>query len=206
MAFEKNWRDRYIIHRTPGGKLSRVKISSLPAKEQQKYNPNRFKRDKDSNTDYEGIQRRDVETGHIFDFYIQVDDPDEYIDDMDDDDTFVATTDSSIVSDYFDDDKTIIKLKGVPMEAVKEVAVSDDDDDIDFEDIDFDNLEFKNIDDLEDEERYEKIKFNSLPIYKIAIKPYLDFIEVVIDTPESEDDDLEELKEGYEGFYNFYYI
>ena len=205
MAFEKNWRERKIVHRTPGGKMTRVKIGSLPADEQQKYNPNRYKRDADTKMgeeDFRELQKRDVELGHIFDFYIQVDDVSD-LDELDDDEMVLATTDSDIVRDYFDDDKIIIKLKNVPMDAVKKVASSDDDDD---EPIDLENssnMEFEDIDELEGNERYEKIKFNTDKIYQLEVKPYLEYIEVVVDSPESEDDDLEEIQEG---FYNYYYI
>ena len=90
---------------------------------------------------------------------------------------------------------TIIRLKNVPMDAVKKVVKVPEGEELDYTDVD--DVEFEDIDDLEDTERYEKIKFNDGDMYQIDIAPYLDYVEVVVDDP-----DTEELEEG---FYNFYY-
>jgi len=203
MAFEKNWRERRIVHRTPGGKLTRVKISSLPADEQQKYNPNRYKRGADTKMgpdDYWQLQKREVDAGHIFDFYIQLEDVSE-LDTIEDGALTLATTDSTIVRDLFDDDMKVIKLKNVPMDAVKKVVQSSEDDEpIDLENID--TIQFEDLGDLEGMERYEKIKFNNTALYQLDIAPYIEFIDIVVDEPESEDED----KGLTESFFNYYYI
>ena len=203
MAFEKKWRERKIVHRTPGGKMTRVKISSLPADEQQKYNPNRYKRGADtkmSADEYADLQKKDVDAGHIFDFYIQLGDIAE-LDDVEEGSLLLATTDSNKVRDLFDKDMKVVKLKTVPMDAVKKVVVSSEDGEpLDLEKSD--NIEFEDIDELEGMERYEKIKFNDEGLYQIDIAPYLEYIDVVLDEPESENDD----KDITEGFFNYYYI
>jgi len=203
MAFEKKWRERKIVHRTPGGKMTRVKISSLPADEQQKYNPNRYKRGADtkmSADDYADLQKKDVDAGHIFDFYIQLGDIAE-LDDVEEGSLLLATTDSKKVQELFDKDMKIVKLKTVPMDAVKKVVVpSEDGAPLDLEKSD--NIEFEDIDELEGRERYEKIKFNDEGLYQIDIAPYLEYIDVVLDEPESENDD----EDITEGFFNYYYI
>lgn len=203
MAFEKKWRDRVIVHKTPGGKMTRVKISSLPADEQQKYNPNRYKRGADTKMgpdQYKDLQKREVEAGHIFDFYVQMEDVSE-LDDIEDGTLVLATTDSGKVLDLFDDDKQIIKLKTVPMDAVKKVVGPlKDGEPLDLENSD--SIPFEDIDELEGKERYEKIKFNDEGMYQIDIAPYLDYIEVVLDEPDSEDEE----QDVNEGFYNYYYI
>ena len=203
-TFAKNWRERKIVHRTPGGKLTRVKISSLPAEEQQKYNPNRFKRGADTMMnadDFEELQRKETKAGHIFDFYIKVKNEDD-LDNLEEGDLLLATTDGKIVQDLFrseDKDNIIMKLKNVSMDAVKKIALSSDDG----EPFDYDNLDgirFEDIDDdVEDVERYEKIKFNNEKLYQIDIANYLPYIEKVVDMPEDETDDIDE------GFYNYYY-
>ena len=203
MAFEKKWRERKIVHRTPGGKMTRVKISSLPADEQQKYNPNRYKRGADtkmSADEYADLQKKDVDAGHIFDFYIQLGDIAE-LDDVEEGSLLLATTDSNKVRDLFDKDMKVVKLKTVPMDAVKKVVVSSEDGEpLDLEKSD--NIEFEDIDELEGMERYEKIKFNDEGLYQIDIAPYLEYIDVVLDEPESENED----EDITEGFFNYYYI
>lgn len=205
MAFEKNWRERRIVHRTPGGKLTRVKISSLPADEQQKYNPNRYKRlgaDKEmSPDDFDDLQKRDIEAGHIFDFYIQLKDSSE-LDDIEEGTLVLATSDSNKVMELFDDDMKIIKLKNVPMDAVKKVILPPENEtSLDFKTMD--GIDFDDIDELEGKERYEKIKFNDDEVYLLDIAPYMDYMEVVIDEPTEKDSESE--IEMEEGFFNFYY-
>ena len=139
MAFEKNWRERKIIHRTPGGKMTRVKISSLPAEEQQKYNPNRFKRlggnTMMSQDDYMEIQRHDFEAGYIFDFYVQYHGVDE-LKEIPEGTQIVAVIDGTKVNDIFhDEDQDIIRVKKVPMDAVKSVIVVPEDGDINYDDV-----------------------------------------------------------------------
>ena len=203
MAFEKKWRERKIVHRTPGGKMTRVKIGSLPADEQQKYNPNRYKRGADTQMgadDYADLQKRDVDAGHIFDFYIQLGDIAE-LDDVEEGALLLATTDSKKVHELFDNDKKVVKLKNVPMDAVKKVVISSDDGQpLDLENSD--DIPFEDVGELEGVEKYEKIKFNDDELYQLDIAPYIEYIDVVLDEPNSEDED-----EGVnEGFYNYYYI
>lgn len=202
MAFEKNWRERRIVHRTPGGKMTRVKISSLPADEQQKYNPNRYKRlgaDKEmSPDDYAELQKREVDAGHIFDFYIQMSDKSE-LDDIEEGTLILATTDGGKVEDLFDDDKQIIKLKNVPMDAVKKVVIKPEDEDINYEDLS--NVEFEDVGELEGTERYEKIKFNDGDLYQLDVAPFIEFIEVKVDDPDTVENELEEnIIEGFRKF------
>ena len=205
MAFEKNWRERRIVHRTPGGKLTRVKIGSLPAKEQQKYNPNRFKRDSDMTpNDFKSLQKRDVDAGYIFDFYIQVENVSD-LDEIKEGDLILATSDSYKVKELFDDDQKILKLKTVPMEAVKKVIVEPESGDpINYDDIE--SLEFEDISDLEGEEKYEKIKFNSEQIYQLDLYNYLKYIDIVVDSVDDDDSELDESYYTSKGFYKYYYI
>ena len=203
MAFEKNWRERKIVHRTPGGKMTRVKISSLPADEQQKYNPNRYKRGADtkmSPEDYAKLQKQDVDAGHIFDFYIQLSDVAE-LDDVEEGTLLLATSDSRKVHELFDDDMKVVKLKNVPMDAVKKVVISPEDGEpLDLENSD--SIPFENVGELEGQEKYEKIKFNDDELYQLDIAPYLEYLDIVVDEPESSDKADDGLSEG---FLNYYY-
>lgn len=183
--FKKNWRDRKIVHRTPGGKLTRVKISSLPADEQQKYNPNRFKRGADTQMpedEFLRLQRLDIDTGHIFEFYVQVESEEE-LSSLESGTLLLATTEGVLVPKLFGDHGIIMKLSNVPIDAVKSVAVLDDSDDIaDMDTINVDMIDFEDIDeDIERSERYEKIKFNDVQIFKLDIVPHLKFINANID-------------------------
>lgn len=203
MAFEKKWRERKIVHRTPGGKMTRVKISSLPADEQQKYNPNRYKRGADTKMgpdDYADLQKKDVDAGHIFDFYVQLGSIAE-LDDIEEGALLLATTDSKKVDDFFDDDMSVVKLNNVPMDAVKKVVIpSEDGEPLDLENSD--SIPFEEVGELEGQERYEKIKFNDEQLYQLDIVPYLEYVDVVLDEPDSEDEE----EDVNENFYNYYYI
>jgi len=207
MAFEKNWRERKIIHRTPGGKMTRVKISSLPAEEQQKYNPNRFKRlggnTMMSQDDYMEIQRHDFEAGYIFDFYVQYHGVDE-LKEIPEGTQIVAVIDGTKVNDIFhDEDQDIIRVKKVPMDAVKSVIVVPEDGDINYDDVS--ENDFEDISELEDKEKYEKIKFNDIGIYKIDISNFVEWLEIYIDDPDVKDIKEKAVSVVKEGFYNFYY-
>jgi hypothetical protein len=202
MAFGEDWRQRRIVHRTPGGKLTRVKISSLPAEEQQKYNPNRYKRlgadTMMSPDDFEQIQKKEYESGQIFDFYVQVTD-EESLENIEEGKLLLATTNGILVPKIFtNDEKQIIKLNNVPMDAVKKVILTDDMGDVDYDNID--NAEFEDIDKLEGNDRYEKIKFNEGEIYKIDIAPYIEYVDKYVDNPNIDDEEINE------GFYSYYYI
>ena len=201
MAFEKNWRERKIIHRTPGGKMTRVKIGSLPAPEQQKYNPNRYKKDGPATSGgdgYNALLKRDVDVGHIFDFYVQVDSVSD-LDELKEDELILATSDSYKVEEMFDTDKKVLKLKSVPMDAVSKVLVVPEDGEIDYDDID--TLEFEDISELEGDEKYEKIKFNTEEMYQLDISDFLKYIEIVVDR-----DTDHEINEQTKSFYNYYYV
>lgn len=203
MAFEKNWRERKIMHRTPGGKLTRVKISSLTADEQQKYNPNRFKRLggdlRMSADDYMEIQRHDYEAGYIYDFYTQYESVDA-LKEIEEGQCVVSVIDGTMVDTVFtEENKPIIRIKKVPMDAVKYVMVSSDDGGINYEDIESNTWE--DISELEGSERNEKIKFSDTGIYKLDIANYIEWIEIYTDNPEEKD----EVSVVKEGFYKFYY-
>jgi len=208
MAFEKNWRQKRVIHRTPGGKMTRVKISSLPAEEQQKYNPNRYKRlggDMSlTPSQYEELQKMNINPKHIFDMYTGVDEQDELdFEGMEEDEipSVIMTNDASIVKDLFGD-KEIVTVKNVPINAITEIAEYTGDEDLD-------SLEFSKFGDADDEEdeddednedtEFEEIKFGDSNVYKVDLGPYKDIIEVVFPEDKYSEIGIDE------GFYNFYY-
>ncbi len=185
MALGEKWRDRIVWHRTPGGKLTRKKISSLTSDEQQKYNPNRYKRS-GANTNmtpdqYKDLQQKEIKSGQIFNFYVQIED--EKLTRFGDNDNILATTDGKLVPGLFpyEDGKKIVKLKKVPMDAIKEIIKAPEGGELDYGDLS--GAEIQNIDSLEDKERYEAIKFNDADIALLDISPYIDSIEIVSDDP-----------------------
>ena len=200
MAFEKNWRQKRVIHRTPGGKMTRVKISSLPAEEQQKYNPNRYKRLGGDMTltpsQYDMLQKMDIDPKHLFDMYTGVEDQTELdFSDYDEDDDIpevIMTNDPSIVKDLFGD-KEIVTVRNVPINAITGAAEYEDGDDVD-------SLDYSELEGDDDDQQFEEVKFGDTNVYKIDIGPYKDLIEVIY--PE---DKFSEVKDIDEGFYNFYY-
>lgn len=196
MPFEKDWRSRRVVHKTPGGKMTRVKISSLPAEDQQRYNPNRF--DKMSGmkmTDKEAaeLRRLNLDGVRSFNFYIGLEDIDA-LDDIKEGDLTLATNDSSTVVDLFDDDLNVVNLKNVPIEAIKVFGSPKENKN---GSLDYSDIEFEEFGDIDDDRKFENIKFGKSNIYGLDITPYMDGIEVSID-----DDNVDMTNEG---FYNFYY-
>ena len=201
MPFEKDWRSRRVVHKTPGGKMTRVKISSLPASEQQKYNPSRF--DKMSGmamTDKEAKELQDVDLDGVrtFDFYIGLKDIDD-LDTIEEGQPTLATNDSSVVIDLFDDDLKVVSLKNVPVDAVKKKLVpKEKDGEPDYSDIEFVSFG-KDGKDVDAEHKFEELKFGDSNIFLLDLAPHMDAIEVSVD----DDDETDE--KTNEGFYNFFY-
>ena len=198
MAFEKDWRQKRVIHRTPGGKMTRVKISSLPAKEQHKYNPNRYKRLGGdmamSPSQYDELQKRNINPKHIFDLYVGVNSRDDLdLSNLESGDEFLvyATNDASSVEGLFGDSE-VATVKTVPVDAIKGVGQFGEDGEDSLESIEFKELEGA------DEEKFGEVKFGDSNVYKVDLGEFKDVIEVSF--PEDDTEDSIE-----EGFYNFYY-
>jgi hypothetical protein len=189
-----DWRDRIVTHRTPKtGKLTRVKIRSLPAEEQKRYAPKRIK------------DKIDVKTPNVkhitelksFDCYVAVDDV-EKLNELQAGELILATTETKYVMEYFDKEVNIVKLSNVPFKAVKSYIVTD------IESFDFsEDFEVENIKDDEDESKIlEIVNFSDYKIFLLDISPYMDVITIDVDTPDSNEDDFEELKESFSIYEN----
>lgn len=192
--FGQDWREKIVTHRTPTGRITRVKVKSLSPEEQLKYNPNRFKRTKTdtrmTKSDFDDFKKDVIKEPRIFDVYIGLSDVKKF-DDIEEGKLILATTDPLYVMNYFDDDLDIIKLRNVPVMAVKKYL------DGDIESIDFlDDFEFLEVDTEDEEKLYELIKFSDNKIFLLDIIPYLDMIEVIEDKADNKEDDLDELKDG----------
>lgn len=204
-ANKEDWRAKKILHKTPGGKLTQVKISSLPADEQQKYNPNRF-RSSGSDTEMTPDDYMDAvelmnyydKQGMILDVYIQVSNIDE-LDTIDKGEHVLATSDINKVHTYFDDNKPIVKLMNVPIVAFKEI-LQDGYDEYSVEEFeDYNYFEFEDISTMEPQDRYDLVKFSDMQVFKIDFAEYQDDIDIIVD----DDEDSEELKT--ESFLSYYF-
>lgn len=210
MAFEKDWRQKRVMHRTPGGKLTKVKISSLPAEEQQKYNPNRYKRSradlKMTKDEYKELTNLELQEIKTFPFYIEMKSIDD-VDDWEDDTLILATKDSSDVLKLFDDDLGVVKLSTVPIDAVKTRMIPKYDDK---GELVFDNIQFEEFpEDMSEDEKFEEIKFGESTIFQLNLKPYLDVLGISMEPSKDEEHkerhnkkDIGSIKEG---FYKHYF-
>lgn len=192
--FGQDWKERIVTHRTPTGRMTRVKVKSLPPEEQLKYNPNRFKRTKADTRmgklQFDKLKKKTIKEPRIFDVYIGLSNVDN-IDNVEEGNLILATTDPLYVMNYFDDGLDIIKLRNVPVMAVKKYLESD------VESIDFlDDFEFLDVGIKTEEELYELVKFSDSKIFLLDVVPYMDTIEVIKDRADVDDDDLGELQEG----------
>jgi hypothetical protein len=196
------WRDKVVTHRTPTGRTTRVKVGSLPSEEQLKYNPNRFKGTKAdtkmTKNQYDKTKDIPDKKKRVFDVYLGTKNLDLLDDIIEEDKLILATNDSSVVIDLFDDDLDVAKLTGVPVEAIKKYL------DGDLDDVDFlDEWEFKDAVGNE-EELYELAEFSDAKIFLIDLYPYRDVIDIKIDKAGDDEDDFEELKK--ESFDLFRYV
>lgn len=198
--YGENWRDKIVTHRTPTGRMTRVKVGSLPPEEQLKYNPNRFKRTKADTRmtkgEFEKSEDGTDKKKRLFDIYVGTKNLD-LVDSIKEGKLILGTTDSGIVIDLFDDDLDVAKLTGVPVDAVKKYL------DADLDDVDFlDEMEFE--DATGDEEKlYELVEFSDAKIFLIDLYPYMDVIDISIDRADDDEDDFDELKKESFDFWKY---
>ncbi|MFW6219627.1 MAG: hypothetical protein ACOC33_02160 [bacterium] len=168
------WRDKIVLHRTPTGRLSRAKVGSLPAEEQWKYNPDRYKRTgadkKVTKKDYEKIVPiEDIQ--YLLEFWMAIKDRDE-LGQFEEDKLVLATDDSTIVNEVFDEDYLPVRLKSVPLDAVVKYGVIDEDG----------NIEWKEFDEeLTSRQKYDFVKFEDNNIFLLDLFPYVERIDVKLD-------------------------
>jgi hypothetical protein len=185
-----SWRDKIVTHRTPTGRITRVKVSSLPPEEQWKYNPNRFKK---SNTKDKILPPqtliKDIDDVKTISVYVGTDDVDN-IKNLESGQLILGTTESKYVLKYFDENINVVKLSNVPVKSIKGY-IKTDINSVDFlEDFEVVDIE-KNMD---EEQLFELANFSEYKIFMLDITPYIEFIRIDVDTPESDEDDFEELK------------
>jgi len=198
-AGSRDWRQKIVTHRTPTGRISRVKVASLPSHEQKKYNPNRFKRTgadtKMTKRKFDNLKNIDKKV-RTMDVYIaskDLSDSEDVQNKLEKDRLVLATTDSKDVMNLFDDDYDVVKVMNLPVKAIKkymEKSVEDADS--------IDDYEFKDVGTDDEEKLYELSKFKDSTLFLLDIFPYLKDIEISLDRAEDEEDDFEEL-EGRNG-------
>jgi len=181
-----DWRDRIVTHRTPTGRISRVKVKSLPPEEQLKYNPNRFKRTKAdtkmTKSHFDKIKSVDgkIRTRDVYMASRDLDVIEDIRNNVRKGKLILATTDSKNVIDLFDDD----------IESVESVE----------------DLEFKDAGTEDEEELYELSKFTDSTIFLLDLYPYLQDIEIKLDKSDDDEDNFDELKTESNGNFLAYYM
>jgi len=189
-----DWRQKIVTHRTPTGRISRVRVGSLTPDEQLKYNPNRFKRGKADTKmtkgDFEKLRDLDKKI-RTMDVYVASKDLDE-IEDVQDiiqaDKLVLGTTDSKNVVNLFDDDYDVVKIHKLPVTAIKKYMTKNVED---AESID--DYSFTDVDTDDEEKLFEISKFKDSTIFLLDLYSYLKDVEFSIDHADDDEDDFEEL-------------
>lgn len=185
--FRKDWRDKVVMHITPKThKLSRVKISSMPPEEQEKYNPNRYKVKRVSNSQTTKYSPEDIVNIKTIDFYVATKDV-EYIYNLQPEQLILATVSSEIATNYFNEELISVKLSNVPVIATKKY-ISGNFKYVDSEDIDIVDIEDDNPDKI-----LEILKFSDYKLFLIEIQPFLQYIKISIDGEELPNRDFKKL-------------
>jgi len=158
-----------------------VKVGSLPPKDQDRYRPFEFHRD-DEEEEEDVPDKFDIENKFVFDFYISVPMSWETIGKyLEATDLIPATIDSGCVVDMFPKDDRILKLKGVPVTAVRKYF------DLKPDGSNKDTAEFQDIPEMESVELiFDFLRFNEFKIFAIDIDDCVDRITIVNDTPDDD--------------------
>lgn len=181
-----NWRDKIVTHRTPTGRISRVKVGSLPPDEQLKYNPNRIKRMKlDMKLNVDDVDQ--FKKVKVIDMYVASKGLKNIksVIKKHENKLILAATDSDHIFNLFDDQYDIIKLEGVPLKCIKKYikhpidGISN-----------IDNINFIDVKDENDDEVYEFIKYKDLSIVLVDLYTCIDVVNIIIDYIDNDEDDL----------------
>jgi hypothetical protein len=177
------WRSRYVWHTTPTGQRNRIQVASMPANKQWKYAPLAVKlklkkQGKDVNTDNPSIVKPSDETVRLFTLYYAGDRPESF-DNFEEDKLVVATDDSNKAIEIEKLGHPIAVAKKVPLSAFKKYY-------------DVDTKKWKNFpDDLEDENKFELIKFTDNDLYLVDFFGHKDEIIFSLSDPDIKENDDE---------------
>ncbi len=182
------WRERRVFHFTKTGKRNKIKIKYLPADEQMKYAPQWYKNylaKRRAEAEAEGKDPNDIQVKvtddkikkskkssvnvpsgtdvninpYTMDFYYAVSDPEKF-NVFSEESRIIATTSASATREWEDSGKYVAEVMYVPMDAI--VAYKNEED------------EWINYEEMEDEEKFDKIKFSDIVWFKLNVFPYLD--------------------------------
>lgn len=178
--YYERWKERKVRSPYTGNFL---KVGSLPPKDQDRYRPFEFRKDKDGEEEEDDVPDRfDIENKFVFDFYISVPMSWETIGEyFEATDLIPATIDSGCVVDMFPKDDRVLKLKGVPVTAVRKYF------DLKPDGSNKDDASFQDIPDMESPELiFDFLRFNEFKIFAIDIDDCVDHITIVNDTPDDD--------------------
>lgn len=168
-----DWRQKYVWHRTSTGQRNKVKVKSLPADEQWKYAPLEVKmkrKQKDPHAQTELPKPKDPER-KVFTFYYSADRPkgfDEFKKGM----LVVVTDDSSKAIEIEKQGHKIAVAHQVPLDAIKKFW--------NYEKNDWENFPKE----IEDDKKYELIKFSDNDVYLADFFKFKDEIDFQLSDPE----------------------
>lgn len=177
-AINDDWRQRKIWHITPSGQRRRVKIKSLPPREQYKWAPASVKNKrlkKDSQTDVSS-PRPVEEKPNIFTLYYSANRP-EAFDKFYENKLVVATDDSAKAIEIEKQGHEIAVAHGVPVEAFKKYW--------DYEEKKWESFPK----DMKEKEKYEQIKFEDGDVYLVDFYKFKDNIHFQLSNPDNGDNE-----------------
>lgn len=168
-----DWRQKYVWHKTSTGQRNKVKVKSLPADEQWKYAPLEVKmkrKQKDPHAQTELPKPKDPER-KVFTLYYSADRPkgfDEFKKGM----LVVVTDDSSKAIEIEKQGHKIAVAHQVPLDAIKKFW--------NYEKNDWENFPKE----IEDDKKYELIKFSDNDVYLADFFKFKDEIDFQLSDPE----------------------
>jgi len=175
---QNNWRDKVITHITPKThKVKRVKISSLPPEEQQRYNPNKLKHIGTMDPS-RGVTPGEIMNLKVVNFYVATKDI-EYIKNLKEGELILATNTPEYAIKYFDDKLISVKILNVPISAVKKYVSGD----FSYVSKELD-IEIIDVSEKTESELFELVKFSEHRLFLIELQPYLDYIKIISDGEE----------------------
>lgn len=174
-----DWRQKYVYHRTPSGQRNKVKVKSLPSDEQWKYAPLEVKmkrKQKDPHTKTD-VPKPQTEEKRVFTFYYSADRPKSF-DEFDEGKLVVATDDSAKAIEIEKAGHKVAVAHQVPLDAIKRFW--------NYEDKEWEKFPKG----IEDEKKFELIKFSDNDVYLVDFAKYKDQISFQLSDPEgnSEED------------------
>lgn len=172
----------YLNKKVRNPKTNRIiKVGSLPPEAQEKYRPKKTKLHK-TKEEKPKMDDFDIQNKLVFDFYISIPEEEDNAEDyIERNPSLIATLDSADVLKMFKEGSHVIKMKHVPINALKKYLNHERDSDLPMGD---ETVTFVDMPDKDAFKKFEFVKFNNYHIFQIEPMEYMEQIDLVNDTPD----------------------